>query len=137
MASSGFPMQARWTSDGHVVQRAIASPGEGLKLFWEVNSIAAAAPTMVEYADDSSGRALAIGAGRRQTVVTLQSSSDPPYFTSRATIPPPADEIWFLSAGENTPYPGSSAVPTAAGVIALECFLTCGGRSDAIEWERL
>lgn len=132
-----FPMQAHWTVEGRVTQRAIASLAEGLELFEQVGTVAAAEPTMIEYAYRNGGRSFAIGAGRTLTVITFQASTDPPYFTSRGTVAREDDEVWFLYLGENTPYPGFSAVPTAEGIHALEYFLEFGERSDEIDWQQL
>jgi hypothetical protein len=91
---------------------------------------------MVEYSN-ARGLAFAIGAGRTETVLTYQSSDDPPYFTSRGIARPPIREIAFAYAREETPYPGFSAVSIGDGIRALEYFLDCGERSSAIDWERL
>lgn len=137
MGPSHFPLQARWTHEGRVEQRMIQNREDGMAIFSEVHTTDADAPTMVEYSDDRVGRAFAVGAGRSDTVLTFQASADPPYFVSRGNSRPSTEEIWFLYAGENTPYPGSQAVPIEIGVTSLAYFLDTGDRPQGIDWEQL
>lgn len=119
------------------MMRSVDDRAAAMALFGDVHQSAKSAPTMVEYSDPRSGAAFAIGAGRDVTVLTVQASPAPPYFISRGRIKPARVPVWFLYAGENTPYPGSSAVPLNLGLKALEIILTSGERSPDLEWERL
>ena len=127
---------ATWTEDDVVHESILADGDEAATLFDQLTVRLVAAPSMVEVAMDGSGCALAIGAGRPETVVTYQSSLDPPYFIS-AGQPDRAGEIRFLYAGETTPYSAANAISVSDGRRALIEYVRDGGLPEGIEWERL
>jgi hypothetical protein len=90
---------------------------------------------MVEFFD-SSGRSIAIGVGRRQTVVTYQDSLDPPYYISQGDsgneVP-----VTFQYGGEETEYLGQNIVDLHPAMNALQDFFGSSSLYAGIEWERL
>lgn len=132
-----YPLDVRWTEGATIRRRKVTNAADGMRLFKQIRARSAQSPTMVEFANDDRGLALAIGVGRPQTVLTFQVSGDPPYFTSRGITEASGEDLYFTYAGEGTPYPSNSAVPIDDGILVLRDFLESGERSDAIAWERL
>ena len=117
-------------------EQRVDSVSETLALFKKIDAKAGSYPTLVEF-DDEHGAAIAIWAGHDLTVITAQHSLEPPYFTTRAQRPVTTEDVWFMYAGENTPYPSHSVVPKAAGVAALEHFLRTEELDSRLEWATL
>lgn len=132
-----FPLTARWTQNEEVQEESILDVASALDLYRRVDDDSRQTdPTMVEF-EDGYGTAIAIGAGRDVTVITTQASENPPYFTSMARQRLTSEDVDFMYAGENTPYPASSIVPKAEGVRALERFLRSGELDPELDWEQL
>jgi hypothetical protein len=132
-----FPLTATWTDNEEVQEQPVRDVASALDLFHKVDSAARKGdPTMVEF-KNGRGAAIAIGAGRDVTVITAQSSEDPPYFMSLARGSLVPEDPTFMYLAENTPYPVENTVPKAEGVTALERFLRSGELDPALDWERL
>ena len=137
MARPTFPLIARWTEDDEVQEEAVPDVASALDLYRRIDAASRKSdPTMVEF-DSSPGPSIAVGAGRDVTVITAQDSDDPPYFTTMARRQLTPQDLMFMYAGENTPYPAHSMVPKADGVRALERFLRSGELDPDLEWEQL
>jgi hypothetical protein len=91
-------------------------------------------PFMVALArEDGSG--LSIGVGRPVSVLSYISASlDPPYFNSRGDDTR-EEPVEFLSGGEMTEFPPSSAIPTEAAREAMRYFFETGELSPHVAWE--
>ncbi len=125
-----------WTEHDEVKSAHLADAGEALALYDELVVRVISRPSMVEFASGSPGCALAIGAGATETVVTFQSSLDPPYFISAGEASKTGD-VWFEYSGEATAYSASNVIPAADGRHALVEYLHDSRRPSAIDWERL
>lgn len=137
MTKMRFPLTARWTEHEEVQEESVPDVATALDLYRRVDTASRKSdPTMVEF-ENGHGPAIAIGAGRDVTVITAQSSEDPPYFTTQARQQLVKRDVDFMYAGENTPYPAHSIVPKADGVRALERFLRSGELDPDLDWEQL
>lgn len=137
MTKMTFPLTARWTEDEEVQEESVLDVASALDLYRRVDAASRKSdPTMVEF-ENGHGAAIAIGAGRDVTVITAQGSDDPPYFTTRAGRRLASDDVDFMYAGENTPYPAHSVVAKADGLRALERFLRSGELDPDLQWEQL
>jgi hypothetical protein len=130
------PVVVTWSEDDAVRQEVIANSSKAVALFDELCSRLSHSPSMVEFAMGLAGRALAVGAGRSETVVTYQSSLDPPYFIS-AGDPRRSGEIPFEYAAQTTPYAAFNAIALSEGRAALIAYLASGELPAGIDWERL
>lgn len=92
-------------------------------------------PQLVMVELTATGDSLAIGLGRKRSVLNYMSGSkDPPYFTSAGEID--VDEpIAFRFGGQWSEFPMKSSIPTMIARQVMRQFCATGKLSSAIQWE--
>lgn len=97
-----------WTGSQKVLERTINNVGQAIELTKMAHN--ADEPTMIEFSETETGRSLAVGLGRKHTVVTYQESLDPPYYISLGDLNcEGVTSFWY--AGEETEYLLQNAIP--------------------------
>jgi hypothetical protein len=129
-----IPLEVMWTGSQKVLERTVNNVEQAI----ELTKIAynADEPTMIEFSETETGRSLAVGFGRKHTVVTYQESLDPPYYISLGDLNcKGVTSFWY--AGEETEYLLQNAIPAEQGQQALAFFVINRTRPTNINWEKL
>jgi hypothetical protein len=127
--------KAYWSDWAASYEREVNSAEDAMLLLQEIQR-SLRVPTMVEFAEQGSGRSCAIGLGREFTVITYQHSLDPPYFISRGNNGA-IGQVWFCYGQERTEYTSRNVVSLLSGWSIVRSFFDAPGRPDGIEWEML
>lgn len=93
-------------------------------------------PPMLEFYEEATGLALALGVGAAETVVTFQYTLDPPYFISLGD-PTRLGVVQFCYGRQWSEYLASNLVAWEAALAALREFAATGARPSNIGWEQL
>ena len=129
-------LSVEWSDFERYYERVINEAEEALQLIEELQRTKVDPPAMVEFFEPRSGKALAVGVGRMDTVVTFQESLDPPYYISLGSFRD--DGITsFCYGNEDTEYLNQNRVPLQSGLDALLFFVLHRGRPPGLEWECL
>jgi hypothetical protein len=84
----------------------------------------------------SDGTSLALGLGRRESILHFVSASaDPPYFTSRGEDPRDDEVVHFFFQDSWTEFPVKNLIPLARAREAVRLFAKDGRRPQNVEWE--
>ena len=131
--NSNAPLNVVWTGSQKVEERTITNLEQAMEL--ARTALNAVNPTMIEFFE-AEGPSLAIGVGRKHTVVTFQESLNPPYYISLGD--PGCDgatSFWY--SGEETEYLFRNAVSVEDGQKALAFFVINRTKPVNINWEKL
>jgi len=93
-------------------------------------------PTIIEFWDNDTKRALGMGLGRKTTILTYQDSLDPPYYISLGNAKAEGT-FWFCYGQEESEYSLSNEVEYKKGLEAIKLFFEKTGRPNNISWEKL
>jgi Immunity protein Imm1 len=128
------PLNVMWTDPQKVLERTINNVEQAIELTEMAYN--ADKPTMIEFSETETGCSLAVGLGRKHTVVTYQESLDPPYYISLGDLNcDGVTSFWY--AGEETEYLLQNTIPTEQGQQALAFFVINRARPTNINWEKL
>jgi len=130
------PLSVVWSDFQRYYEHIVNNADDASQLIGDMQRMKMDPPAMVEFYEPHSGKALSIGVGRTDTVVTFQESLDPPYYISLGHLR--GDGITsFCYGNEETEYMNQNLVPFALGLDALISFVLNRQRPSNIEWERL
>ena len=131
-----IPLSVVWSDFKEYHERVVNNVEEASNLVQDLLRANISPPAMVEFFEPHSGKSLAIGVGRKDTVITFQESLDPPYYISLGHL---RDDgvTSFCSGNEDTEFLNQNVVPFAPGMEALIFFVRNCERPPNIEWECL
>jgi len=130
------PLSVVWSDFQRYYERVVNDLEDASELIEELREMNIDPPAMVEFFEPRSGKALAIGVGRIDTVLTYQESLDPPYYISQGPVCNDGI-VSFCYGNEDTEFLNQNRVPFQPGLDALLFFVLHRSKPPSLEWECL